>query len=80
MNHLLDESVNITIDHTSETLIWREQRGEKLDLATYDQLSETDIELITKIEKIRRHNHLLIQYFNLLEDLATSDTPEGAKK
>ncbi len=80
MNSLLDESVRITVDHTSETLIWRDQRGEPLGLATYDQLSETDIEWITLVERIRRHNQLLIEYFTLLGDLATSDTPEGAQE
>lgn len=52
MNSLLDASVDITIDHTSETLIWREQRGEKIDSATYNQLSKTDIEWITLMEQV----------------------------
>ena len=48
-------------------------------LARYEERTKADLERLKILEDLRRHNRLLARYFILLDELASSDTPERAQ-
>jgi hypothetical protein len=78
VNSLLDTSANIRIDSTSEFLIHTDSLA-GINQETYNEISQTDLEWLMLLGQVRQHNQLLAEYFTLLGELATSDSPENSR-
>jgi hypothetical protein len=65
------------VDATSWRLL-QDDAMKNQDLESYKRLSSTDKERLAIISRLRAHGRLLKRYFSLLNELATSDSPERA--
>ncbi|WP_375506339.1 hypothetical protein [uncultured Nostoc sp.] len=79
VDKLLDAASDIHIDYTSEQLlnndkITNQTRGD------YKSFTENDEQRLEVIDKLRKHNNLLRDYFQLLNELASSDAPARAQE
>jgi hypothetical protein len=78
VDKLLDAAGDIRIDTTSEQLL-RNDRIINLTIDDYKKLADRDDERLEVIRKLRKHNRLLGNYFQLLNELARSDSPTQAQ-
>ncbi|MEH2151482.1 hypothetical protein [Nostoc sp.] len=78
VDKLLDTAGDIRIDTTSEQLL-RNDRILNLTVDDYKKLADRDQERLEVIIKLRKHNKLLSDYFQLLNELAGSDAPTRAQ-
>ncbi|MBE8997325.1 hypothetical protein IQ274_03605 [Nostoc sp. LEGE 12447] len=78
VDKLLDAAGDIRIDTTSEQLL-RNDRILNLTVDDYKKLADRDDERLEVIRKLRKHNKLLGNYFQLLNELASSDAPTRAQ-
>lgn len=94
LDNLLVVTQKIVIDSNSEQMLddkndrVNENRKDKKDRTranakrkpqSYEDQSRPDRELIKVIRDLRRHTHLLSEYFSLLYELGTSDSPQRAE-
>lgn len=79
MDSLLTTAGQIRIDANSEQLL-KDDAGQNQSIDDYNELSILDVRRLEILENLREHNRLLARYFNLLDELATSDAPEKAQK
>ncbi|WP_287079344.1 MULTISPECIES: hypothetical protein [unclassified Microcystis] len=68
------------MDASSENLIANDLQNQDRDSRNYAETTKEDDEWLTLIAEIRQHNRLLKEYFFALEDLATSNAPQEARK
>ncbi|MEH2174314.1 hypothetical protein [Nostoc sp.] len=78
VDKLLDAATDIHIDKTSEQLLKDDQITNQTR-EDYEKLTETDEERLEVIDNLRKHNNLLRDYFQLLNELASSDAPVRAE-
>ncbi|RCJ37913.1 hypothetical protein A6770_14075 [Nostoc minutum NIES-26] len=78
VDKLLGAAGDIRIDTTSEQLL-RNDRIINLTVDDYKKLADRDEERLEVIRKLRKHNKLLSNYFQLLNELAGSDAPTRAQ-
>ena len=74
MDKLLTAAETMRVDATSEEVLSSRNYNELKQFETLDR------QRLETLEQLRKHNQLLSRYFNLLEELATSDTPAQAKE
>lgn len=74
LNQLLDLAVETRINESSEELLLQDRANKRT--ADYDRFSESDANRIDLVNRIKKHNTLLIKYFKLLQDLAQSNAPD----
>lgn len=79
VDRLLITAGNVGIDATSERLL-QDDMLKNQDLDSYQKLSTVDVERLAIIGRLRTHARLLARYFGILNELATSDTPERARE
>ncbi|MGV0104209.1 Lipoprotein [Nostoc sp. DSM 114160] len=78
VDKLLDAATDIHIDKTSEQLLKDDQITNQTR-EDYEKLTETDEERLEVIDNLCKHNNLLRDYFQLLNELASSDAPVRAE-
>jgi len=78
VDKLLVAAGTAQVDSTSWSLI-AEKEDTGMDEKIYYELSKTDVDRLQVISRLRKHAHLLGQYFGMLEALATSDAPQRTK-
>lgn len=79
IDRLLVTAGNIGIDATSERLL-QDDALINQTLESYRKLSCIDEERLAIISRLRDHARLLAHYFSLLNEIATSDSPERAQQ
>ena len=80
LDSLLVISGNYFVDANSENLIANDLQDQDRDSSNYAETTKEDDEWLTLIAEMRQHNRLLKEYFFALEDLATSNAPQEARK
>jgi hypothetical protein len=80
LDDLLVISGNYFVDANSENLIANDLRDQDRDSSNYAETTKQDDEWLTLIAAMRQHNRLLKEYFFALENLATSNAPQEARK
>ena len=80
LDSLLVISGNYFVDANSENLIANDLQNQDRDSSNYAEITKQDDEWLTLIAEMRQHNRLLKEYFFALEDLATSNSPQEARK
>ncbi len=80
IDDLLIISGDYFVDANSENLIANDLQEPDLDSSNYADITRQDDEWLILIAQIRKHNQLLKQYFFALENLATSNAPQEARK
>jgi hypothetical protein len=79
VDRLLVATAQTGIDATSERLL-QDDKLSNQDLKSYRKLSGIDEERLVIVGRLRAHAKLLSQYFQLLNQLATSDAPQRAQQ
>jgi hypothetical protein len=79
LDRLLDAAGDIAIDATSTRLLQDDALINQTP-ESYRRLADTDVERIRILGLLRRHAQLMGRYFSLLNDLATTNTPERTQK
>jgi hypothetical protein len=80
LDDLLVISGNYFVDANSENLIANDLQDQNRDGSNYAEATKQDDEWLTLIAAMRQHNRLLKEYFFALENLATSNAPQEARK
>ena len=80
IDSLLTTSAQYFVDQNSETLLANDLQDPPSDDEAYRKALELDAEWLNLIALMRQHTNLLKRYFEQLENLATSGTPEQAKQ
>lgn len=80
LDNLLVISGDYFVDANSENLIANDLQEPDKDSSNYADITKQDDEWLTLIAEMRKHNQLLRQYFFALENLATSNAPQEARK
>lgn len=79
MDSLLTSAGNIKLNATSEQLL-SDDKINNVSESQYKNLSQPDLDRLTLLKQLRKHNQLLSRYFILLNEVATSSTPQDAQK
>jgi hypothetical protein len=79
INLLLEESANTRIDLTSEQILAIDRVGSGINTKQYNDLSDADKNITAALNRIIEHNSIVKDYFSLLQELATSDSPQRAQ-
>lgn len=79
INLLLEESANTTIDLSSEKILASDRIGSGINAERYNDLSNADKNRTAALNRIIEHNSIVKNYFSLLQELATSDSPQRAQ-
>jgi hypothetical protein len=77
---LLITSGNYFVDANSEILLSSDLQEPEEDSRNYGKITEKDDEWLKLIGLMRQHTKLLKDYFQALEELATSSAPQEAQK
>lgn len=80
IDDLLVISGDYFVDANSENLIANDLQEPDEDRSNYADITRQDDQWLTLIAQMRQHNQLLKQYFFALENLATSNAPQEARK
>ncbi len=80
LDTLLVASGNYFVDANSENLIANDLQERDRDSSEYADITKQDDAWLALIAEMRQHNRLLKQYFFALENLATSNAPQEARK
>lgn len=80
MDSLFTTSAQYFVDQNSVTLLANDLQEPASDQESYENASKLDAEWLNLVGLMRQHTNLLKKYFEQLENLATSNTPEQAKQ
>jgi molybdopterin converting factor small subunit len=77
LDTLLDFTVETQIKESSEALLAFD-RDIPQTRKFYGEVAQQEVKILDSISRLKEHNHLLVRYFGLLQDLAGSDAPDRA--
>jgi molybdopterin converting factor small subunit len=77
LDTLLDFTVETQIRESSEALLAFD-RDIPQTRKFYGEVAQQEVKILDSISRLKEHNHLIVRYFGLLQDLAGSDAPDRA--